>query len=207
MKSTIQLTATTDALPEANAWLQPREEPATNIDFNARVFKSRIERTLVAEEYNRKHAETAPLPEAEGTKSTKNRTRGIIRQINSAVVSAFPRIAPPPAISLQPLQEWEGYVTSIGEDTFTGHLVDVTARQRTEQEAADFPISDLSDDDRKLLEVGAVFRWVIGYQRSSGGTKRRVSQVTFRRMPAWSRRDLIEANKVAVTLSKEIRWE
>ncbi len=72
---------------------------------------------------------------------------------------------------------------------FAACLVDVTAGQRTEEEMADFPIADLSDDDRKLLAPGAVFRWVIGYQGSRGGTKRRVSQVSFRRMPTWSRRD------------------
>ncbi|MDR7038450.1 hypothetical protein J2X36_003214 [Methylobacterium sp. BE186] len=114
---------------------------------------------------------------------------------------------PAPRLSLQPLQEWEGYVIEIGAETFSARLVDLTAGQTLEQEVADFPLSDLSEDDRKLLQVGAIFRWVIGYQRSPGGTKRRVSQVVFRRMPAWTKRDFDSAKQRAARLFEDIAWE
>ncbi|MCJ2102701.1 hypothetical protein [Methylobacterium sp. E-046] len=110
-------------------------------------------------------------------------------------------------VSLQPLQEWEGYVVELAGDNFTAKLVDRTAGQSSEEEIAEFPIADLSENDRKLLRPGAVFRWVIGYQRSIGGQRRRVSQLVFRRMPSWSRRDLSRAKARAKDLIDNINWE
>lgn len=110
-------------------------------------------------------------------------------------------------LSLEPLQEWEGYVTEIGESTFAARLVDVTAGARTEEEVADFLISDLSDDDLLLLKEGAVFRWVIGYQRRRSGQKLRASQVVFRRLPAWTNRDIKDAQARAEQLLTELHWD
>ncbi|MDO9426038.1 MAG: hypothetical protein Q7T93_04335 [Methylobacterium sp.] len=110
-------------------------------------------------------------------------------------------------LSLQPLQEWEGYVVEISDDGFTARLVDITAGQIVEGEVADFLISDLSEDDKASLRVGAIFRWVIGYQRSAGGNKRRVSQVVFRKMPAWTKRDISNAKERAAKLLEDIMWE
>lgn len=84
------------------------------------------------------------------------------------------------------LQEWEGYVTEIGESVFGAELVDITNRRRHETEKSEFLISDLSESDRNALREGDLFRWVIGYQRLKGGTRQRVSQLYFRRVPAWS---------------------
>jgi hypothetical protein len=197
-----------DTLPEANAWYQPLKQGTRGIDLNAGDLTSRIQGTLFAEQYRRAPGETGQdVPSVDDTKFSQDRTPAIMRQINIAVSSSFPWTAAAPTLSLQALQEWEGYVTSIDEGTFSGCLVDVTARQRREDEVADFPISDLSNGDRELLKLGAVFRWVIGYQRSHGGTKRRVSQITFRRMPAWSRKDLVEANEIAAKFAREIPWE
>jgi hypothetical protein len=92
--------------------------------------------------------------------------------------------AAPRRLWLQSLQEWEGYVSEVGEKTFRARLVDLTANQKFEDEVAEFAIEELSDDNAALLLEGAVFRWVIGYQRSESGTKRRVSEVVFRRLPA-----------------------
>jgi hypothetical protein len=110
-------------------------------------------------------------------------------------------------LSLEPLQEWEGYVTDIGEETFHARLVDVTAEDEIEQETAEFEISDLSEDGLAMLREGAVFRWVIGYQRSVGGTKRRVSEIVFRRLPAWTKADLRMAKASAEAIIKDIVWE
>ena len=192
-------------LQEPNA--QPRELTIQDISITAADLRSRINRTLMADLYSRKPAEAAPLPEPDGTKVSQNGRAAMIRQIDYAISRTFPQTPPPPTISLQALQEWEGYVTTIGKETFTGRLVDVTAGRKIEEEVADFPIGDLSDDERELLGPGAVFRWVIGYQRSKGGTKRRVSQITFRRLPAWTRKDFEQAKATAAELSREISWE
>jgi len=128
-------------------------------------------------------------------------------RIDRAVRRVFPPLRTAPEISLQPLQEWEGYVVEIGADKFSARLVDRTAGDSLETEYTEFPIADVSDDDKNLLIIGAVFRWVIGYQRARGGTKRRVSQITFRRMPAWSPKELKEAEKTAKAFVDAIVWD
>ena len=105
-----------------------------------------------------------------------------------------------PQASFNPLQEWEGYVTQIDEEVFYARLLDMTARKQVEQEEVKLPISDVSFDDLALLSAGAVFRWVIGYQREPGGTKKRVSQIVFRRMPRWTPNDFAAAKAEASRL-------
>lgn len=114
-----------------------------------------------------------------------------------------------PLVSFEPLQEWEGRVAGInpGEKTFTATLIDITARRKYEDEFAEFPISDVSDDDRHFMRPGAIFRWLIGYERLPSGTKRRVSSVVFRRLGEWSRSDLSQARQYAEELVRGITWE
>jgi len=99
------------------------------------------------------------------------------------------------------------YVVEVGSETFTARLLDITAEKRTEEEAADFPVSDLSDDDLSLLKEGAIFRWVIGYQRTSSGQKIRASQVVFRRLPAWNKHNLHLSRSKANDLLAELIWD
>ena len=109
-------------------------------------------------------------------------------------------------IPFVPLQEWEGYVQSVGDDEFTASLLDLTNNSKAEDEEADFPIDDLTEDDKGLLKPGAVFRWLIGY-RSIGGTKERISRIVFRRLPQWTKRDLQAAQDKAKYYSRAIKWE
>ena len=109
-------------------------------------------------------------------------------------------------LTFHPLQEWEGYVTAIDDETFSARLTDVTIGDQLETEDVELPISDLDDEDRRLLAPGRVFRWAIGYQRSRG-SKRRVSQIVFRRLPQWTERDLSQAEEEAKALSAKMRWE
>lgn len=88
------------------------------------------------------------------------------------------------------LQEWEGYVLSVSAETFSARLIDLTECKEYEEEEIDFPLADLSDSDLKELRLGAIFRWAIGYRRTRGGTKERISKVVFRRLPAWTKREL-----------------
>ena len=91
--------------------------------------------------------------------------------------------------TLHPLQEWEGSVVEIGDEEFTGRLTDLTAGHSYETEEAVVPLEELSDHDRAKLRKGSIFRWVIGYERSPSGTKRRVSQIVFRDLPAMTESD------------------
>lgn len=95
-----------------------------------------------------------------------------------------------PVATLHALQEWEGYVVEVGETDFVAHLTDLTAGADREEEEAVIPIAELSDDDAGKMREGSVFRWVIGYERSPAGTKKRVSQIVFRDLPAMTEADL-----------------
>ena len=102
-------------------------------------------------------------------------------------------------------QEWEGYVTEISGEEFSAHLLDLTS-DGVEEEAT-FSVDDVSNIHRSLLKEGAVFRWSIVYERSKGGTKKRVSSIVFRRLPAWSKRDIAKSLEDAEQYQQNITWE
>ena len=105
----------------------------------------------------------------------------------------FPAVAPTVApSSFHALQEWEGHVTEIDANDFHARLVDITAGASVEGEEARIPLAEVSEEDARRMKCGSVFRWVIGYERSPAGTKKRVSQIVFRDLPALTRRDLRE---------------
>lgn len=95
--------------------------------------------------------------------------------------------------SFHALQEWEGYVLEVDESDFVARLVDMTAGASLEEEEAVIPRSELSVADDVRMCVGSIFRWVIGYERSSAGTKKRVSQIVLRDLPAITESDLRES--------------
>ncbi len=103
----------------------------------------------------------------------------------------LPRLKPFRArSSLHALQEWEGYVTDIFDDEFVARLTDLTANAQVEEEEAMIPLEEISEDDAAKLRLGSVFRWIIGYERSGAGTKKRVSQIVFRDLPVVTRSDV-----------------
>ncbi len=95
-----------------------------------------------------------------------------------------------PATTLHALQEWEGHVVEIGDGEFTARLTDVTAGASYEEEEAVIPLAEIADGDAARMREGSIFRWVIGYERSAAGTKKRVSQIVFRDLPAITEADL-----------------
>lgn len=99
-----------------------------------------------------------------------------------------------------PLQEWEGVVTSLDTEMFVARLADQTNEANPDEEA-EFPTSEVSDDDLALLRPGAVFRWTIGFLKAPSGTKRRTSQIVFRRLPQWTEREIREAEELADKLA------
>lgn len=111
-----------------------------------------------------------------------------------------PRLTPPawipPAEIPQPivsglrkttLQRWEGIVIEVDGDEFTATLTDLTDRT-SPVESATFPIAEINDEDRSLIQPGGVFYWFVGYQIEPRGTKGRLSEIRFRRLPASERR-------------------
>jgi hypothetical protein len=120
-------------------------------------------------------------------------------------LAAFERERIREASVLQPLQSWEGVVLDVREDSFLVRLVDATGDHADEE--LELGKEDLSEFDLSLLQPGAIFYWTIGYrQQVPRGGRERVSRIRFRRLPAWSQRELTAARERAVTLSNELDW-
>jgi hypothetical protein len=81
-------------------------------------------------------------------------------------------------------------------------LVDMTDNRKTITDQAEIPFDELSDADRQKLKIGSIFRWSIGYQRTTSGTKMRVSNIVFRDLPRWTQKDIREARDEAAILEK-----
>lgn len=96
------------------------------------------------------------------------------------------------------IQKWEGYVSSVTEDTFEATLCCI--KGEGPDQYAKFSFEDVSDDDRPLISVGAVFYWSIGYLEKISGQRLRASLIRFRRLPAWTRRELANAEARAKEL-------
>ena len=86
-------------------------------------------------------------------------------------------------------QEWEGHVVAINGTVFTARLVDLTGGGSYEEEEAQIPLEEVSEADAARIQIGSIFRWVIGFKRSAMGQKERVSLIVFRDLPAMSRSD------------------
>ncbi len=92
-------------------------------------------------------------------------------------------------VTLHALQEWEGYVTEIKDTGFTALLTDLTAGETNPGEEADIPKDEILEEDAAKIQVGSIFRWVIGYERTAGA-KKRVSYIVFRDLPVITKSDL-----------------
>ena len=110
----------------------------------------------------------------------------------------------PPRATFYALQEWEGYVLEASEDEFTARLLDLTAGSLQEEEEAVIPLAEISGNDLKRLRPGSIFRWVIGYERSASGTKRRISEIVFRDLPAMTKQDMSEGKEWARNIAQSI---
>ena len=107
-----------------------------------------------------------------------------------------PQVRRSPPVTLHALQEWEGYVTEINDTEFTAKLTDLTAKATYAGEEAIIPIDEISEADADKMQVGSIFRWVIGYERTAG-TKKRVSHIVFRDLPAITKTDLRDGEEWA----------
>ena len=101
-----------------------------------------------------------------------------------------------PTATLHALQEWEGYVTEINDAEFTASLTDLTAKATHAGEEAIIPLDEILEADAAKMQVGSIFRWVIGYERTAG-TKKRVSYIVFRDLPVITKADLLDGEEWA----------
>lgn len=102
------------------------------------------------------------------------------------------------------LQRWEGMVTTIKEDTFVARLKDLSTD--IAEEEVEMTMRDVSDDDKDLVQIGAIFYWSIGYETTATRQVKRTSIIKFRRLPAWSAHELNTIKKRAAEAAMAIGW-
>ena len=109
-----------------------------------------------------------------------------------------------PEPSEEVLQRWEGVVETVDEDDgiFTARLYDLATDEPCPSETAELLTDDVSDDDRKLLQPGAVFYLTVGYSVRVSGRKDRFVRVEFRRLPNWTESDLHRAMERARRITR-----
>ncbi len=116
----------------------------------------------------------------------------------SAEIPKFTAFDGKPRDVLTAHQEWEGVVTKVCSESFEAMLRDKTAGDQESKEVAEFDIGLMvSADDLELLKEGAIFNWVIGTEVKKEGTKRKVSFIKFRRLPAFTAADFAQARSFA----------
>ena len=91
---------------------------------------------------------------------------------------------------------WECTVVRVETTTFLATLRSLRDESETEKEA-EIPLDEVTPDDLELLQPGAVFYWTIGYDISPGGTRRRASEIKFRRLPSWTKGDIARLDEHA----------
>jgi hypothetical protein len=109
----------------------------------------------------------------------------------------------------QVMAEWHGMVTELLEATFVAELKGILGKDvMGAVEEAVIPIEEVRDEDVPFLVPGAFFRLTVNsVLRPGGKTRRRFTDVTFRRMPAYRREELEEAAERGRALERVIRVE
>ena len=144
--------------------------------------------------------------DSEAALTSTGSDKGLI--INLSAVSSIPMTLQ--SATMQALQEWEGFVLEEREEEFLARLRDLTVGRdgllsgETDEQEAIIPLSELSADDLRKVRPGSVFRWVIGYERLPSGTKRRVSQIVFRDLPALTEQDWYDGREWASRILQSV---
>jgi hypothetical protein len=102
------------------------------------------------------------------------------------------------------LQKWEGTVLNVLNGSFIARLTDLTEKGPDEEAA--FAVEEVHSEDKTLIEEGAIFYWNIGYLET-GGQRRRVSDIRFRRLPKWESKEIESAREEANHLRDSLEWE
>lgn len=98
-----------------------------------------------------------------------------------------PNPAPTTWESSRVLSQWEGTVVEVQPRELVADLYDLLEGER--EYSATIPLDEIAAADRKLVQPGAVFDWVIGI-RIEHGTQETFSRIVFRRLPAWGASEL-----------------
>lgn len=99
------------------------------------------------------------------------------------------------ALDFELLQQWEGTVAEVRSDEFVATLRDLEDPGDPARLEAVFGREEVAGGDEHLLMEGAVFVWTIGRKKSPWGQIENVDFIRFLRLPAWTRRELQQAQQ------------
>ena len=195
--------------------------PSTNESYAAQskgvTWTDQAEEHLAEERYPENvNFAPAQLQVAGGTvpreEGVRQHTGPIPTVVSSDDAVVFRTVGPVPKPRRRPqfdaLQEWEGEVLEKQGDHFIARLIDLTAGMTSTPgayEEAEIPYSEIAGRDLQKLRAGSIFRWVIGYERSAAGTKKRVSQIVFRDLPAVTEQDISQGEEWARKILRGIQ--
>ncbi len=125
-----------------------------------------------------------------GMKQNTNPEAEKISNLSENTQQNYPRVElVAPVRNFTMLQQWEGRVISVSEDSFIAIISNRTNPQNS-QEEIEIELSEIPHDDTNLISPGAFFYWSIGYEDGSGIPRQRVSRIRFRRLPNWTKREI-----------------
>jgi hypothetical protein len=182
------------AVPSGNSGAEPQRFDATKAQITARLIGRYVDlqKGLASAKYRGARQEVSPISEAAtNEKRHSNWTAPVVRPVNWTRANTF-----------SALQEWEGVIVAITPDHIVASLVDLTAGKSRATEEAHIPLGEINEQDLPKLAIGSIFRWAIGYQRLKSGTKKRTSNIVFRDLPQWTRRDFVEGQADAARLMR-----
>ena len=102
----------------------------------------------------------------------------------------------------KPIKNWEGVVAAVNDSHFSAVMRDLGDATDKGEEEFEIDIEDVDVGDRDLVVPGGIFYFTVGYRIRRGGTRIKGTQIVFRRLPAWSKKDIRRAEARANKLSK-----
>lgn len=101
---------------------------------------------------------------------------------------------------------WKGVITKLNKSSFSCRLYDLDDKSEV-YETADFIIdSIISDEDKPLLELGAVFYWSVG-SVIRNGTKKNQSEIRMRRVAAMNEDEFNEFYDKSKLNYLDLKWD
>ena len=101
-------------------------------------------------------------------------------------------------------QKWQGYVIEKNKNGFKAKLEDLTSPGGT-NEIVEIDNKQVSEDDKEMISLGAIFYLSAGYATINGQVERK-SSLRFKRV-SWTQDELDEAIDRAKILDQSIKWD
>lgn len=101
--------------------------------------------------------------------------------------------------------EWDGVVIEVkSNNKVYARVWDALQGQDAGEEFFELSLDKIKTVGHDLCKEGAIFRWSFGYLRTVKGTKQKHSRMVFRRIPSWSRDELVRIESLAAHRASQL---